>query len=175
MNRVAQIFVGFLLLAAASLKAQALSVRLAALPGVAWARVLEAAVEWILAVWLVTGIAPRWASRTAVCFFLAFAAVSGRELLLGRRNCGCFGNLQIRPIWTLMIDVLALSALLPRVISGAGDGDQRLGRFRRGPRIAFLLVLSVALPIALVAGERVKNALRHKRAVEVPVARPESS
>jgi hypothetical protein len=78
--------------------------------------------EALLAVWLLSGLAPAWSWLSAVGFFTVLAYLSARLGFLGQTSCGCFGKLVVSPWWALAIDVACLTALIawrPRAI-GAG-------------------------------------------------------
>ena len=74
-------------------------------------------VLWILAevwmaLWLVSGLTPRWAWTAALVLFGGLAGVSGWEAAAGEASCGCFGNIHVSPWITLALDAGAIVALL---------------------------------------------------------------
>ena len=77
-------------------------------------RTLEMAViyaEALLSFWLLLGWAWPLAWLTTVVAFLGFGLHNGSQVWEGHATCGCFGQVAIAPIWTLMLDVVALALL----------------------------------------------------------------
>jgi uncharacterized membrane protein YphA (DoxX/SURF4 family) len=61
--------------------------------------------EILLALWLFFGIFPRIARRVVLLIFVFFSCVTFYKALTGEASCGCFGQVQINPWHTLLIDV----------------------------------------------------------------------
>jgi hypothetical protein len=124
-----------LLLLAAGLKAEALLSALADPPALyGWASTgkwAEVAVEWLVASWLLAGVAPFWARRATLVLLTVFVGVSGWRLVAGETDCGCFGRVIIHPRWTLALDAVSLLVFLtvrPAPFGGHRDGGiGRLG------------------------------------------------
>ena len=120
---IVRIVLGVLLLAAAVLKLNGLSV--SAVPRVGWFAqpwVQLAAVEWeaVLGLWLLSGAHPRGSWLAAVGTFLAFAGVSGYLGWVGVASCGCFGARPVNPWHAFLADAITLvllAASRPRLAS----------------------------------------------------------
>jgi hypothetical protein len=61
-------------------------------------------VEILLGLLLLTGIQKRLITRFAICFFCGLGVVSGMLFVEGRSNCGCFGNVTVNPLVTMLAD-----------------------------------------------------------------------
>lgn len=99
-----------LLVGAAYLKMQELLTP-AGDPGRLWRTVLVEA-EWLLAVWLLSGV---WAVRAwgvSLTCFVVFSAYSLFQALQGAESCGCFGSLPTSPWLTLSLDLFVVAMLL---------------------------------------------------------------
>ena len=68
--------------------------------------------EWLLGVWLLSGLYPRRAWQVALACFAGFACVSLYKGLSGDASCGCFGRVEVSQRWTLVLDLGAVLALL---------------------------------------------------------------
>ena len=148
MSRPLHITFSLLLLAAAYLKGAAL---LEAATGGSLS-IPNAALGWFavaaeggLAVWLLSSIAPRMARRVTLGCLTIFVAVAGYKLARGDESCGCFGDVAVNPLWTLLADLGFLAAF-----AALRPGKSRAADSRRH---GFVLagVAAVALPVALLA------------------------
>ncbi|MDA1055481.1 MAG: hypothetical protein O3C40_34205 [Planctomycetota bacterium] len=68
--------------------------------------------ELFLAVWLISGLLPRFSWCVATLCFAAFAAISVMKIAAGETDCGCFGVLRVSPWFALSIDMAAVLLLL---------------------------------------------------------------
>lgn len=113
----APVFVGLLLLAAATLKLHQLVTEpyLSAVRGGVDAPLVAlaiGAVELFLGTLLVTGFRGprvRWAT---VALFLCFLVVSLTKAFGGAASCGCLGRIPVSPWWSAALDLGVLSALV---------------------------------------------------------------
>ncbi len=71
-----------------------------------------AAVELILAAWLLSGIAPRASWAFSLLLFSIFAGVALTRALTGQESCGCFGAIEVNPWWTAAFDCAVIALLL---------------------------------------------------------------
>ena len=142
---------GVVLLLAAYLKATALvtapppvegGIDLASLFG--WAAV---AVEGALAAWLLLGLAPLAAWRTAVVVLAVFTIVSGGYALLGKQSCGCFGDVAVRPAWVFVLDLGFLTAFLWLKPRPGGDARPGVATFRVAVTAAVACGLAASLVV----------------------------
>ncbi|MCS6977897.1 MAG: DUF1573 domain-containing protein [Gemmatales bacterium] len=102
--------------------------------------------ELFLGLWLLSGLAQRWARYAALVFFALLAVASLFMALEGRSHCGCFGRVEINPWWTFGLDVLAV--LLLAVFRPAPHGISAIPQ-NRLLRIAAIAVLIIGLPLAV--------------------------
>ena len=111
MARLARLFFGSLLLAAAVLKFW----QIATTPTpVSWS-LAGTAFQWgipvfetVLALWLFSGKKPLTALGVTTAGFAVFSGVTLYKLSQGATNCGCFGNWVVHPKYTYWIDITAL-------------------------------------------------------------------
>lgn len=68
--------------------------------------------EVSLGFWLWSNRRPRPACVVAILAFAGFACYSLIALLEGRESCGCFGDVKVSPLLTLIIDLTAICALI---------------------------------------------------------------
>ena len=130
------------LLVAAALKALALYSNPGSPSGWSAAvRILEAAVEWTLAIWILSGYAKAWARRAVLTSLAVFALVAGFRWFNGHEDCGCFGKLTVHPRWTFGFDALALILLLTLgKLRAAGSGTSHtISRTALGIAIAIVV------------------------------------
>ena len=152
---IVRIVLGVLLLAAAGLKLNSLSV--SAVPRVGWFAqpwVQLAAVEWeaVLGLWLLIGAQPRGSWFAAVGTFVAFAGVSAYLGWVGVASCGCFGTIQATPWLAFGVDlsvVAGLSIAVPK--PAVGNGPARPVLPRLVPAAVALGVCSAPIALGLIA------------------------
>ncbi|HEX4055515.1 MAG TPA: MauE/DoxX family redox-associated membrane protein [Tepidisphaeraceae bacterium] len=145
------------LLISAALKAQdLLRPPVLSVPSI-WNQVLtwvEIGVEWSVAAWLLTEIAPRWARRTAMTLLAIFIGISGWRLFGGQSNCGCFGAVHVHPKWTLAFDIAALALIygFGRATLNNAPPREILDHDRsfRLHRMTFGVLLSIIVPGAIL-------------------------
>jgi spore coat protein U-like protein len=102
-------------------------------------------VELILGLWLLSGLAQRWARYAALAFFGILAAASLMMALEGRSHCGCFGRVEVNPWWTFGLDVAAVALLAS--FQPAWSADLTIPQSRL-LRMAAISVLWVGLLLA---------------------------
>ena len=152
MHRPVWVLVGLFLLLAALLKAYQLSTAPTAEDSVLTSRWFLAIIvefEVVLGLLLILDVAPRVTRWLSLATFAVFAAVSGYKALSGEVSCGCFGQLEVNPWWTLVVDVACFVAIMtvrPRSVRGAIS--ERFWASRRS--VAFVLVaVLLAAPIGV--------------------------
>lgn len=82
-------------------------------------RGIVVAVEALLGVWWISGVAQAKARRVAIGVFLLLAGFAGLAAWHGAPNCGCFGSAGPKPVVLLLFD-LAMVGLLWGVGTEAG-------------------------------------------------------
>ena len=88
------------------------------------------AFEAVLGLVLLSGLWPSPTWCAAVTLFSLFAIITATETLQGKTSCGCFGSVQIRPVYTLFLDLTAVALLL---VTGRPDrGSEVVGREEAG-------------------------------------------
>jgi hypothetical protein len=106
----------------------------------------QAAVEILLAAWLVSGIGQRWAFWLATVLFMLFAGVSLTKIVQGFASCGCFGTISTPPVYVFLIDLLIVSLL---ILGGTAARQSGHGLLLRSSGAGF--VLAVGLGALFVA------------------------
>jgi hypothetical protein len=101
--------------------------------------------ELFLGLWLLSGLAQRWARHAALVFFGMLAAASLYMALEGRSHCGCFGRVEVNPWWTFGLDVVAIALLAS--FRPASSADLPIAQSRL-LKIAAVAVLLVGVPLA---------------------------
>ncbi|MDR0703652.1 MAG: hypothetical protein LBF88_01550 [Planctomycetaceae bacterium] len=73
--------------------------------------VFVVAFELFCGVWLVFGLLPRLTWWVVVGLFLVFWIVSFYKTISGAATCGCWGNVEIPPVYTALLDTLVIGLL----------------------------------------------------------------
>jgi hypothetical protein len=83
--------------------------------------------EAALALLLVAGVWPCGIWLATVTIFALFAIITVAGAIQGKDSCGCFGAVQVRPVYTMFLDISAVAALL---VSGrpSKSGSEVVGR-----------------------------------------------
>lgn len=116
---------------------------------------VQVAMELLLAFWLFSGAASRWAVRTALAVFALLAAVSLLDVYTQKKSCGCFGVLQVPPVATFLLDLTIVSALS---LMGSNQVVMDRSLPKRLLRSTAILVVGIAALIAV----------RHRHAQQPP-------
>lgn len=74
--------------------------------------VLAIVVEYAASVWLITQIGVKYSRVFAILMFFVFLLFALRSLFRGESSCGCFGNVTVHPVFTVLIDIFALILLV---------------------------------------------------------------
>jgi hypothetical protein len=114
LGRIVTLGAGFFLLAAAVLKIHGLIANpneLDFMLPLLWQQILVIEVETFLGLWLITRLAANIARFTGVVFFGLLASISLYLALVGQSSCGCFGQVQIHPWFTFLIDLAFMTIL----------------------------------------------------------------
>lgn len=69
--------------------------------------------ETFLGLWLISGALPRAARRVAIICFSTFACYTLYEALIGKADCGCFGQVPAKPWRTATLWEAVWPALVP--------------------------------------------------------------
>lgn len=111
---VLRIVLGLILLTAAILKGWQLATEPTLEKGLLtsrWFLILGVEVEWLLAVWLLSGMYKRAAWWVTLGSFVLFACIALHKALSGEVTCGCFGQVQVNPWYTVILDLGCVSLL----------------------------------------------------------------
>jgi hypothetical protein len=138
--------VGILLVGAACLKAH----ELMTVPAVRGGGILESRGvlltvlegELLLGSWLLFGVIPDLSRVLALIFFLGFTGVTGFRTLTGGDRCGCLGQVPVKSWQMLVVDVVAVAALM-RWRPG------RRSRRARGLRATFVTATCLVMGLGL--------------------------
>ncbi len=110
-----RMILGLVLLLAAGLKAHQLATQPVVGSGFLSSRaglIVELECEIILGVWLLSGVFAKLAWLATTASFVAFSFVTYSKAVQGEASCGCFGVVTVSPWITLVMDILAVSALV---------------------------------------------------------------
>jgi hypothetical protein len=169
-----------ILLVAAHLKAYSFVGHISQQPELKWQESITIGTigsEFVLAGWILSGVAKVWARRAAIVILSVFICVAGYLLLVGEEDCGCFGPVQVHPGFTVGLDLLMVLLLLNTRISQR-ERRSRGSRAFWGPAI---LGLTTALMIpayvrAALSSTRISTALQVDAAVyDFGELRPEAA
>ena len=103
-------------------------------------RSVTAVAELTVALWLASGIAHGLASRVAAAMLFVFCAVACWLATVGATSCGCFGGLQVSPVWMVGADAVLGGALL------IGSRPPRWGNRIMGGTAIIAFVAAMVLP-----------------------------
>jgi hypothetical protein len=107
-------------------------------------RILLIQAEWVLALWLISGVYMKAAWGTAIGVLAVFAGVSFYQGVQGRESCGCFGFFEVHPWITFTVDVTLVLLLLLWPPRGESVWP---GRWRRGVLAgAGIVAVAVVVP-----------------------------
>ena len=107
--------------------------------------------ETFLGLWLISGALPRVARRVAIGCFSVFACYTLYEALAGKADCGCFGQVQVNPWFTFILDVSLALALTFLGKPGAGKaGNSRWARQKWPVAAAAAIGLAVGVTVAML-------------------------
>jgi len=112
---VTRCLLGVVLLGAACLKGHQLATGPVIGEGILasrWFLTLWVELEIVLGVWLLSGLCRRAAWVAGLGCFALFTVVTLGKALRGDTSCGCFGRVEVNPWYTLVLDVVAVGALV---------------------------------------------------------------
>lgn len=112
---VLRIVIGFVILAAAAMKAH----QLATIPTLGegllhahWFNILVVEFELFFGIWLLVGLMPKVTWLVTIGCFAAFAGVSFYKAVTGEASCGCWGVVEVPPWIMVAFDFGVLGSLL---------------------------------------------------------------
>jgi hypothetical protein len=104
--------------------------------------------EFVLGLWLCSGLFPATARVVGIVCFLAFAQVAIYQTVAGETTCHCFGRAKIPPIYIAIFDILAVGAFVMWVPEKGPTVS-----FRTHPwRLGFLAAVGLLVGLPLLAG-----------------------
>jgi hypothetical protein len=74
--------------------------------------------ELLLGLWLLSGTRSQWAFTATAVFFAGASFFAAKQVLNRQTTCGCFGALDVNPIYTLSLDLALLVFLVGLVVFG---------------------------------------------------------
>ena len=143
---VVRVILAVLLLIAAALKAYQLATEPVANDGIfsyRWSLIFQVEFEIVLGLWLLSGLHRRLAWFISIASFSLFSCVTLYKALSGEASCGCFGKVEVNPWYTLILDVVAVVALL--IFRPNLCNLQRVKYY--WPRLAAVIVIALAAGI----------------------------
>jgi hypothetical protein len=108
---IVRVFIGIVLLLASGLKATTPSLGDGLLHNW-WFNVFVVEFELFFGIWLIFGLLPKLTWFTTIGLFSIFLAVSFYKTISGASTCGCWGNVEISPVYTVLLDVLVIGLLI---------------------------------------------------------------
>jgi hypothetical protein len=108
--------------------------------GRAWL-IAQVELEWLLGLWLLSGLRQRLGWLATLLCFAVFAAMAGHKACQGAASCGCFGKLQVNPWHTVVLDlgiVVGLILCRPRTVAARPI-------VRRAVRLIVVAVAAIAI------------------------------
>lgn len=150
---IVRVLLAMLLLTAAALKGYQLATSPVANKDIftyRWSLVLMVEFELVLASWLVSGIHKRLAWAAVLATFGFFSCLTLHKALSGAASCGCFGEVEVNPRYTLVMDLLVVAALL--VFRPDLRHAQFASHYRKRLLATALAVIAVGLPAGILMG-----------------------
>ena len=77
-----------------------------------WLMIAFVEIELWFAIWLFSGKLPRLTHRMTLIMFTFFSCVTFYKAISGEASCGCFGQIEVNPWYTLVFDVGVVGILL---------------------------------------------------------------
>ncbi|MDR1383444.1 MAG: hypothetical protein LBJ67_06310 [Planctomycetaceae bacterium] len=113
---VLRLLVGCIILIAAGLKAEALAAGTpdfgSGLLHARWFNIIVVECELVFGVWLLSGLLQKLVWLTAIVCFVIFSLTAWFKFFIGERSCGCWGNVDILPIYTAVFDTMVIGLLI---------------------------------------------------------------
>lgn len=106
--------------------------------------------EVSLGLWLVSGALPAAARRVAVGCFSVFACYTFYEAIAGKSDCGCFGQVHVKPWYTFILDVSLVLMLAFVGRRGTGDAGHSRWAQKKWP-VAAAAAIGLAVGVATAA------------------------
>lgn len=124
-----RLLIGCILLTSAGLKAFLFVTEPKELPFLLhnrWLLIAIVEIEWVMGSFLILGGFPTLVITLCTILFGGFSCVTFYAFLMGYKNCGCFGPIHVRPLYSLLLDVFVviLGILL---ISNAQESSRPFG------------------------------------------------
>ena len=113
---------------------------------------LAALAQWLIALWLLTGLTATWAARVTLALLTLFLIIASYHWYTGAADCGCFGAVAVHPRWTVLLDgaMLVGIGLTTAKSRRAFASDSYPVSNLKSPRIFLALVFSLSVPASLV-------------------------
>jgi hypothetical protein len=109
-----------------------------------WVNLFEADFEIVIAMWLLSGWARRFAWAVSLAMFAAFSVVTATKYFHGEASCGCFGSVSVPPQYTFLLDVTIVATLA--FLRPKGGSWWPFTQWRR-----FLVAGAIAVPIVVLS------------------------
>jgi uncharacterized membrane protein YphA (DoxX/SURF4 family) len=77
-----------------------------------WFNIFVVEFELFFGMWLIWGLFPKPSWLLSVICFITFAAVAWFKFFAGENSCGCFGRVNVPPLYTAMFDLAVVGMLV---------------------------------------------------------------
>ncbi|MDR0608558.1 MAG: hypothetical protein LBG58_00420, partial [Planctomycetaceae bacterium] len=77
-----------------------------------WFNIFVVEFELFFGIWLFFGLLPKLTHWMSVGLFSIFLVFSFHKTISGATTCGCWGNVEIPPIYTVLLDVFVIGLLI---------------------------------------------------------------
>lgn len=113
---------------------------------------LAALAQWLIALWLLTGLTATWAARVTLALLTLFLIIASYHWYTGAADCGCFGAVAVHPRWTVLLDgaMLVGIGLTTAKSRRAFASDSYPVSNLKSPRIFLGLAISLSIPTSTV-------------------------